>query len=41
MKWADGTIYEGLWMDNLYNGRGRLHHASGDIYQGEFVDDMA
>ena len=41
MKWPDGTIYEGLWDNNLYNGRGKLYHASGDLYEGEFVDDMA
>ena len=41
MRWPDGTVYEGLWMNNLYNGRGKLYHASGDLYEGEFVDDMA
>lgn len=41
MKWPDGTVYEGLWDNNLYNGRGKLYHASGDLYEGEFVDDMA
>lgn len=41
MKWPDGTVYEGLWENNLYNGRGKLYHASGDLYEGEFVDDMA
>ena len=34
MKWPDGTIYEGLWENNLYNGRGKLYHASGDLYEG-------
>ena len=41
MRWPDGTVYEGLWKSNLYNGRGKLYHASGDLYEGEFVDDMA
>jgi len=41
MRWPDGTVYEGLWDNNLYNGRGKLYHASGDLYEGEFVDDMA
>ena len=41
MRWPDGTVYEGLWENNLYNGRGKLYHASGDLYEGEFVDDMA
>ena len=27
MKWPDGTIYEGLWENNLYNGRGKLFSA--------------
>ena len=41
MRWPDGTVYEGLWENNLYNGRGKLYHASGDLYEGEFEDDMA
>ena len=41
MRWPDGTVYEGLWENNLYNGRGKLYHASGDLYEGEFQDDMA
>jgi hypothetical protein len=41
MRWPDGTVYEGLWENNLYNGRGKLYHASGDLYEGEFVNDMA
>jgi hypothetical protein len=41
MKWPDGTVYEGIWDRNLYNHRGKLYHASGDLYEGEFVKDMA
>jgi len=41
MRWHDGSVYEGLWADNLYAGRGKLHHASGDLYEGEFSNDMA
>ena len=39
MKWPDGTIYEGLWDNNLYNGRGKLWHASGDLYEGDDKSD--
>ena len=38
MQWPDGAVYEGLWENNLYNGAGKLKHANGDLYEGEFVD---
>ena len=28
-------------MDNKANGRGRLIHADGDVYDGEWSDDKA
>lgn len=27
-------MYEGWWIDNKANGKGRLIHADGDIYDG-------
>ena len=41
MRWPDGTVYEGLWENNPYNGAGKLKPANGDFYEGEFVDGMA
>ena len=32
IKHADGSMYEGQTKNGLYNGRGRLTHADGDIY---------
>jgi len=31
---ADGSMYEGWWKDNKQNGKGRLIHANGDVYDG-------
>ena len=41
MKWPDGTVYQGIWDNNMYSGRGKLYHGKGDVYEGEFVDDVA
>lgn len=32
--WPDGSMYEGYWADNKANGKGRLIHADGDVYDG-------
>jgi hypothetical protein len=34
--WPDGSMYEGWWVDNKANGKGRLIHADGDIYDGSW-----
>jgi len=34
-------MYEGWWRNNKANGRGRLINADGDVYDGEWVNDMA
>jgi hypothetical protein len=39
--WADGSVYEGYWLNGKANGRGRLIHADGDIYEGNWKDDKA
>jgi hypothetical protein len=39
--WADGSLYEGYWLNDKANGRGRLIHADGDVYEGEWRDDKA
>ncbi|KAM6984750.1 MORN repeat-containing protein 2-like [Aplochiton taeniatus] len=37
---ANGIIYTGKWHDDKMNGRGRLEHPSGAVYEGEFKDNM-
>jgi hypothetical protein len=32
--WPDGSKYEGYWKADKANGRGRLIHADGDVYEG-------
>ena len=34
MKYANGDIYEGDWVDDKYHGKGTLKYANGDIYEG-------
>ena len=33
--WNDGSKYEGQWKNDKANGKGRLIHADGDVYEGE------
>ena len=37
--WIDGTKYEGYWLDDKANIKGKLIHSDGDIYEGEWKDD--
>ena len=30
--WPDGSLYEGFWLRDKANGRGRLIHSDGDVY---------
>jgi len=39
--WKDGSKYEGMWSNDLCNGRGRMTHANGDIYEGAWKNDKA
>jgi len=32
--WPDGSMYEGMWLRNKANGKGKLMLSDGDIYQG-------
>jgi hypothetical protein len=34
-------MYEGYWVDGQANGRGRLIHADGDVYEGGWKNDKA
>lgn len=37
--WQNGTFYEGYWVYNMFEGRGRLVHNDGNIYEGDFIND--
>ena len=32
--WEGGAKYEGQWSNDKANGKGRLIHADGDVYDG-------
>ena len=34
--WPDSSRYEGEWVEDKANGKGKLIHADGDIYEGEW-----
>jgi len=38
---GDDSRYEGDFKHGKFNGNGRFIHANGDMYEGEFVDNMA
>ena len=35
--WQDGSKYVGYWKDDQANRKGRLVHADGDVYEGEWL----
>ena len=39
--WPDGSKYEGYWLNDQANGKGRLIHHDGDTYEGNWVNDKA
>eukprot|EP00040_Diaphanoeca_grandis_P002509 m.21967 g.21967 ORF g.21967 m.21967 type:complete len:279 (-) comp13630_c0_seq1:210-1046(-) len=39
MEWEDGSIYEGMWKDDVFNGQGQLNTKEG-VYEGAFVDGL-
>lgn len=39
MIWKNGSRYDGFFKDNKADGRGRLIHPEGDIYDGEWEAD--
>ena len=32
--------YEGYWVNGKKNGRGRFTYPEGDVYEGDWVDDI-
>jgi len=41
LKFRDGSIYEGFTTKEMFNGKGRLTQANGDLYQGDWKDSEA
>jgi len=39
--WNDGSYYDGDYAFGKFNGRGRYYHKNGDMYEGEFKDNLA
>lgn len=37
MKWPDGKIYEGEFMNDLKHGKGKLVTSDGKVYEGTWV----
>ncbi|XP_046991534.1 MORN repeat-containing protein 3-like [Schistocerca americana] len=38
--YADGSYYDGAWLDNKRHGRGRMWFADGTFYEGEWKNDQ-
>lgn len=36
----NGDRYEGEWLNDKRNGRGKLWYTQGDVYDGEWIDDQ-
>ena len=34
---VDGSIYEGYWKNNKFNGKGRKIYSDGGIYEGDWL----
>ena len=39
LKNADGSIYEGSWLNDKMNGIGKFKQSDGTEYEGEFKDN--
>ena len=39
LKWSNGDRFEGNWKDNKTFGRGTLFTISGDVLEGDWVND--
>jgi hypothetical protein len=38
--WADGSTYNGDWVDGMKHGRGLYMYANGDMYEGGYFKGM-
>jgi hypothetical protein len=40
MEYADGSVYEGLYIDGEKNGNGKFTYGNGSVYEGDSKDNM-
>ena len=40
IKYADGTSYEGGFLDGKKHGRGVIRYANGDVFEGAFRNGL-
>jgi hypothetical protein len=38
MKYVNGNIYEGTWLNDKRNGKGKMTH-NGDTYDGDWLNN--
>jgi len=41
IEFPDGSTYQGMTKNGVFNGKGRMTHANNDIYQGDWVNGKA
>lgn len=37
MTYANGDVYEGDWVNNFKNGKGKMTYVNGDVYEGDWM----
>ena len=40
MRYANGSTYDGLYVNSIREGKGRFRWTNGEIYDGEWVDGV-
>ena len=40
LRWRDGSTFEGTWSNYKMNGQGKFNFANGDVFEGNYVDDV-
>ena len=40
MKWKNGHVYVGYWVDDKRHGQGKLKYANGSVQKGRWENDQ-
>jgi hypothetical protein len=40
MEWIDGTIYIGMWIEDIQNGMGKIIYPDGSSKEGMFKNNV-